>query len=231
MGTYPPPPQQTRSSWPKYVGIGCLILLAVAVVGGVLAYYGIRSAISGIVAQYSSDRPLAVPTVALSDQQMQAVEERIRAFSDAMDQGTAAQPLELSETEINALIQRGLARRKRDGESPRAFVRIVGKRLEGDVSVPLASLGPGLEGRYFNGKARFSVGVVGERLVASIEDLKVGDEYVPDELRERLSRENILKDVYDDPEASRFLTRLESVEIGDGKIVLRPRAPSGAVSP
>jgi hypothetical protein len=231
LGTQLPQPQQPRSSWPKYVGIGCLILLAVLIVGGVLAYYGIRSAITGIVAQYSADRPLSVPTVTLSEQQIRSIEERVRAFSDAMDQGTAAQPLELTETEINGIIQRAMARRKPNAEGPRAFVRIVGKRLEGDISVPLANLGSGLEGRYFNGKALISVGVVGDRLVANLEDLKVGDSYVPDELRERLSRENILKDAYDDPEARRLLTRLESVEIGDGKIVLRPKAPAGAASP
>lgn len=231
MGTQLPQPQQPRSSWPKYVGIGCLILLAVLIVGGVLAYYGIRSAITGIVAQYSSDRPLSVPAVTLPEQEMQSLEQRMRTFGDAMDQGTAAAPLELTETELNALIQRGLARRKSSADGLRVFVRIVGKRLEGDISVPLSRFGPGLEGRYFNGKARISVGVVGERLVANLEDLKVGDQYVPDELRERLSRENILKDIYDDPEAARFLTRLESVEIGDGKIVLRPKTPPGAASP
>lgn len=231
MGTQLPQPQQPRGSWPKYVGIGCLVLLVVLIVGGVLAYYGIRSAITGVVAQYSSDRPLTVPTVTLTEQQLQSIEERVRAFSDAMDQGTAAQPLELTEAEINGLIQRGMARRKPDGEAPRAFVRIVGKRLEGDISLPLAVFGPGLEGRYFNGKARISVGVVGDRLVAHLEDVKVGDRYVPDELRERLGRENILKGAYDDPEARRFLTRLESVEIGDGKIVLRPTNPAGAASP
>jgi hypothetical protein len=213
------------------VGIGCLVLLLVLIVGGVLAYYGVRSAISGIVAQYSSDRPLAVPTVTLSEQQLQSIEQRVQAFSDAMDQGTAAQPLELTETEINGIIQRAMARRKPGGDGPRAFVRIVGKRLEGDVSLPLASFAPELEGRYFNGKARISAGVVGDRLVAHLEDLKVGDRYVPDQFRERLGRENILKGAYDDPEARRFLTRLESIEIGDGKIVLRPKAPAGAASP
>lgn len=214
-------PQPQKSNWPKYVAFGCLGLLVVLVAGGVLAYYGIRSAVSGLVAEYSSEDPIAVPEVQMSNEEIWALRGRIRDFGDHIDQGVPAEPLVLTQEEINALIQDAMDKKGRNG---RLYVRIVGRQLEGDVSIPLGEISDDFAGRYLNGKARISAGVVGDRLVAHLEDVKIGDKYVPDQIRERISRENLLKDAYDDPEARQYLTRLDSIEIGDGKLVLRPRS-------
>ena len=213
-------PRPRGSSLPKYLGIGCLVLIALLLIGGVLAYYGIRSAVGGLVAEYSSERPVAMPEVQISEAELASLQERVREFGDAMEEDRPTEPLSLSADELNALIQSALRRKESEVS---AYVRIVGRRLEGDVSIPLDRFGNDLKSRYFNGKARISVGVVGERLVAHLEDLKIGDRYVPDAFRERFSRENRLKDAYDDPDSRRFLTRLDSVEIGDGRLVLKPR--------
>ncbi|MDZ7640204.1 MAG: hypothetical protein U5J83_18450 [Bryobacterales bacterium] len=212
-----------KNPWPKYLGMGCLVVIVLLLIGGSLAYYAIRSAVSTVAAEYASDEPLALPELKISAAETSALENRVRAFSEALDEGRPAEPLVLTQQELNALIQSGLSRSKASRNGLEAYVRIVGSRLEADVSIPLSQFGGDLEGRYMNGKARVSAGVVGDRLVAHLEDLKVGDHYLPDRFRERISRENILKGAYDDPEARRFLTRLESVEIGDGKLTLKPR--------
>lgn len=216
---FPPP-----NPWPKYIGFGCLLLVVLLALGGVLVYYGIRTAVGTFAAEYASDEPLQAPAAAMPAAGVAALENRLRSFGNALDQDRPAEPLALTEEELNVLVQRALARRSGGNRGPIAQIRIVGSRLEGLVSIPLASIGEEFQDRYLNGKARISVGVVDDRLVAHLEDLKVGDHYVPDSVRERISGENLLKDAYNDPEVSRYLTRLQSVEIGDGKVVLTPKS-------
>ncbi len=221
---YGSPPVPPRNPWPKYVGFGCLLIFALLVFGAVLGYFGVRSAVGTLAMEYTSEEPLRLPEVNLPDPGVTALEGRIRSFGEALEQNRPTEPLALTEDELNVLIQRVLGRRSRAGKDLLARVRIVGGRLEAVVSIPLADFGEGFRGRYLNGKARVSTGVSGDRLVAHLEDLKVGDHYVPDAVRERISAENLLKDAYGDPETARFLTRLQSVEIGDGKIVLIPKS-------
>lgn len=212
-----------RSRWPKYLGFGCLAVIVVLAAGGVLAYYGLRSAVGSLLAEYSSEERIPLPTVSLPAAETAAIEKRIREFGDAVDDGQPTAPLVLTEDELNAVVQGMLSREKVAERGVTAHIRIVGSRLEADVSIPLKNFEEDLRDRYLNGKARLSTEVEGDRLVAHLEDLKVGDHYVPDVVRERISRENLLKDAYDDPKTHRLLTGLQSIEIGDGKIVLKPR--------
>ncbi|MCC6263085.1 MAG: hypothetical protein IT169_05865 [Bryobacterales bacterium] len=217
-------PVPPRNPWPKYVGIGCLLIFALLVFGVVLGFYGVRSTVGKLAMEYTSEEPLRLPEVNLPAPGATALENRIRSFGDALERNRPTAPLVLTEDELNVLIQRALGRRSGAGKDLLARVRIVGGRLEAIVSIPLADLGEDLRGRYLNGKARISTGVSRGRLVAHLEDLKVGGHYVPDAVRERISAENLLKDAFDDPETARFLTRLQTVEIGDGKIVLTPKS-------
>jgi hypothetical protein len=225
MSSYAPVPGEgTRAEpkWPRYVFGGCLILMLVAVGLGVFSYYFVRNVVTEVGSAITSEHPLVVDQVEISPEEMAALDRRIREFGDALRDGTPVEPLVLTEKEINAQIQKRF-RQKPSGAA--AQVRIVGRQIEGEVSIPVRGFLPELDGRYLNGKAIFSVGVVDGRVVAFINDLRVGDRYIPDSVRERLSQENLLKDVHEeDEELSRALSRLESVEIGDGRVVLRPAA-------
>lgn len=219
-----PPPSKV----PKYLMIGCGSLVVVALVGGLLAYFLFWTAVDQLLVTFTTERPLAIPQVHLPDAEYEALERRVGAFSEAIEGDGSTDPLILSETEINALIQRH-AKFKEPGSG--VVVRIVADQLEGEFSVPASSISPSLEGRFLNGKAVVGVGIVNGRVAAFLQDLRVGDRYLPDSLRERFHQENLLRNVYEeDDDLSRALRRIRSVEVNDGKLILIPSAP-GATTP
>ncbi|MCW5965297.1 MAG: hypothetical protein KIT83_14780 [Bryobacterales bacterium] len=217
---HPLPPAPPPSRLPKYLLIGCGTLLALALIGGIAAYLLFWTAVDQIAHKFTTERPLSMPQVQLSDAEMEALERRVGNFGSAGEGYAADDVLVLSADEINALIQR---HSKFKVEGSGVVVRIVGNQLEGEISIPAGQLSPSLEGRFVNGKAVFSVGVVDGRVVAYIQDLRVGDSYIPDAIRESLSRENLLRDAYDkDSDISEALSRISSVEVRNGTVVLTP---------
>lgn len=217
---HPVPPSTPPSRLPKYLLIGCGSLLALAVIGGIAAYLLFWTAVDQIAHRFTTDRPLAMPRVQLSEAEMEALDRRVGNFGSGGEGFAADEALVLSADEINALIQR---HSKFKVEGSGVVVRIVGDQLEGEISIPAGQLSPSLEGRFINGKAVFSVGVVDGKVVAFIQDLRVGDTYIPDTFRERLSRENLLRDAYDkDSDISSALSRIRSVEVRNGTVILTP---------
>jgi hypothetical protein len=59
--------------------------------------------------------------------------------------------------------------------------------------------------------------------------------YDPEFNQAPLRKQNLAEDAYDNPENAEMIRRLESLEIKDGKIILKPRisakTPSGADGP
>lgn len=208
------------SKLPRYLLIGCGSVLFIAILGGIATYVLLRGALTQIAENLTSERPLVIDEVRLSPEELAALDKRIRDFGDALQSGAPTPPLVLTSDEINAQIQKRF-QSKPSGAA--AVVRIIGRQLEGEVSFPVRGLMPEFEGRYLNGKAVFSVGVVDGRVVVHLADLRVGDQYIPDRLREGLSRENLLKDIYEeDGDLPRALSRIRSIEIGDDKVILTP---------
>jgi hypothetical protein len=217
---YPQPPTQGHSAIPRYVVYGCITVVLLLVIGGIAGWLILSTAFTHLVESFTSDRPMVVSEVRMSAADIERLHQRIREFANGLSTGTAAEPLVLNADEINALVQDHL----RSTSAPvAAEVRILGRQLEGEVSIPLEGRDWPLDGRYLNGKVVFAVGVVDGRAAAYIKDLRVGDRYIPDLIREELSKEDILRDVYkEDSDLSRALSRIKSIEIGDGKVVLSP---------
>lgn len=217
------PPGTQPSRLPKYLLIGCGSLLVVALLGSVAAYFLFWAAVDQVLTTFTTEKPLAIPTVNLPEAEYNLLEERVRAFSQAVDGSGGGEPLVLSETEINALIQRH-SKFKEPGSG--VAVRIIADQLEAELSIPADSIAPSMEGRFLNGKALIGVGMRDGRVAAFLEDLRIGDRYVPDSFRDRLNKENILRKVYEEnDDLSRALRRIQHVEIRDGSLVLTPAAP------
>lgn len=220
-------PAPAPSKVPRYLLVGCVSVLALLLLAGIAGYFLFWGAVDHLARDLTTERPLAVPPVTASEEEIRAIEKRIENFGSAMEGEAPPEPLVLSAEEINALIQRNSnLQEQRVG----AVVRIVGRQIEAEISVPAERLMRSLEGRYLNGKAVLSVGVMDGRVVAYIRDLRVGDHYVPDQIRERISQENLLKGAYEeDSDLARALERIASVEVRDGSLVLVP-APRAAGS-
>lgn len=216
----PPYAKPPSSGVPRYVLIGCASLLLVFILGAVAIYWVFQYGVAEVVSTFTSDSPAVSNNVTLDASQMAALDERVRLFSEALNSQTSTSPLVLSSDELNALVQRQVSRWDPNAV---ARVRVFGRQIESDVSIPLreSKIVPG--GRYLNGKASITVGVQNGRVEAYLRELKVGDSYIPDAIRRELENENLLHNVYEEKsDISRALEKIRDVEVRDGTVTLYP---------
>ena len=201
---------------------GCVISSILAVILilalAVLAFFAMRW-FSGVVDQWTSPVPAELPKVQVSEEERRSVRERVDAFKKALDEGTAADPLVLTSDDLNALIE----------ENPefrgRLFARVEGDKLKAQISFPLEKLKIGLlKGRYLNGEAELKASLSEGILVVTLDTIEVNGKRPPENFLAELRKQNLAKDAYDNPKHAEMIRRFESLEIKDGKIILKPRS-------
>ncbi|MCG8650237.1 MAG: hypothetical protein MI861_10405 [Pirellulales bacterium] len=206
---------------------GCLYGCIAVVVLGILCIAclagGIYYVFTGQVKKYTSETPSEIPTVELSAAELEELKNRLETFRTALDEGQSADELVLTADEINALINENEQLRGR------AFVRIENGQVSGEISIPTDRI-PGGEGRYFNASGTFDVSLENGILVVTLTEAEVKGEAVPDEIMEAFRRENLAKEVYNDPKNAEMIRRFESVRIEEDKIVFKLRQPEEGTS-
>jgi hypothetical protein len=217
------PPKHGRGCcfWGCLLAVAMLLLLMVGIGG--TAYFGYRWLIAKAL-EYTDDSPMEMPALALDEEQQQAVQQRWESFQESLKAGQG-DTLELTDEELNALLQTN------DKVAGRIHVEIQDDRLRGRVSLPLDALGiKPLRGRYFNAEASFEVALVGQQLVVHMQEAQVKGEPVPEEFMAQLRRENLAKEFGREPEQAEMLRKFESIEVRDGKIILRSRETTPAAA-
>lgn len=208
---------------------GCVIasilavLLIIALAVG--AFFVMRF-FSGMVEQWTSPTPMELPQVQISEEDRRSVRERVDAFRKAVDAGTATDSLVLTGDDLNALID----------ENPdfkgRIFARIEGDKLMARVSMPLDRLGIGmLQGRYLNGEAELKASLSDGLLLVTLQSLEVNGKKPPENFMQSLRNQNLARDAYSNPKNAEMIGRFESLQIKDGKIILKPRTRPGPGQP
>ncbi|HMF38532.1 MAG TPA: hypothetical protein VKF17_17965 [Isosphaeraceae bacterium] len=200
---------------------GCVIASVLAVLLiialAVLAFVFMRF-FSGLVEEWTSPAPVELPRVQVSEQERKSVRERVDAFRKALEDGTATDPLVLTSDDLNALIEENSNLRGR------LFARVEGDKLKAQISLPLEMLKIGmLKGRYLNGEAELKASLSEGILVVTLEMLEVNGKHPPEQFLAELRKQNLAKDAYDNPKNAEMIRRFESLEIKDGKIILKPR--------
>ena len=89
----------------RKVGIGCLTLVILLAVGGVLVYRTARSTVTRLAARYTDVAPTELPEFQMEEGEKRALFERVDGFVKAVKEGKSDQTLSLSARDINALIQ------------------------------------------------------------------------------------------------------------------------------
>jgi hypothetical protein len=208
---------------------GCIIASVLALVMlvfvAILLFVAYRWA-NRMVEEYTSTAPIPLPTVEMPAEQRQAVKDRVENFRKAVESGTASDPLVLSSDDLNALIE----------DNPelkgKLYVTVDGDELKGKVSFPIGEFIPMLKGRYLNGEADLKASLRDGVLIVTLEEIEVNGKKAEGEFLKALRQQNLAKDAYKDEKSAEMLRKLESLEIKDGKIVLkvRPKA-AGASTP
>jgi hypothetical protein len=232
-GQYQPPggyspyqPQQKKKSnvW-KYVGIGCLCLFLLCIGGCLVAYFAVKGLVTGVLNEYTTTEPRAMPAVQMTDEEIQFTIDQVKLFREALEAGTAVRPLILTADQINALIQKNP---EFEEAGDMIYVSIEDDMLKGDVSLPLGKLFPEMPlvaGRYFNGSAVFSINMSNEYLVILVKEFEVNGKAVPDEFMDEIRSENMAKDINSDPDFKSSIEKIESIEIKDNQLIIMPKGP------
>ena len=198
---------------------GCLTVLIIAVVGGVVAFFAVRHAIRSLVTEYTDVKPIALPEVNLTQAQQDALKAKIEAFKAALDGKGPAQPLVLSPDEINSLIAQDAALKGR------AHIAIDNDQLKATVSVPLDKLSlPGTGGRYLNGTATLHAVILNGQLFVTAQSLEVNGKPLPEQFMAGLRQKNLAEDAARDPKNAAALAKIERLELKDGQAIITPKS-------
>jgi hypothetical protein len=202
---------------------GCLTAIVLALVGALLVFFVYRFAktkLDALVTEYTDTTPVQLEKVTLPPEQLSALQQRTAAFADALQKQTVPVELILSAEDINALINSDPAYKE---VKDKLFVMIEGDRITGKVSIPFTdNVGPlKLKGRYLNGTASLKVSLVNGHLNVVIDDLEVNGKQLPAPFLTEMRRHNFAQDVTNQPKAAEALEKFESIQVKDGKVILR----------
>jgi hypothetical protein len=221
--SYEPPRQRGCFFYGCIIASVLAVLLMVAVG---LGFYFLYRALGRLVEEYTATAPRELPKVEIPSEERESVKERFDAFRHAIDSGTPTEPLVLTADDLNALIE------ERTDLKGKVFVTIEGDKLKGQVSIPLEALGLAMfRGRYLNGEAELKVSLSNGALFITLESIEVNGKRPPEEFLTQLRQQNMAKDAYKNPKNAEQIRKLESIEIKDGKIVIKARAKDKTALP
>jgi hypothetical protein len=202
---------------------GCLfralvtaVVLALVVGGG--GYLAYRYAIHRIVTAYTETTPLDLGEPVLSPADFGALDGRLASFAHAVRNKTPVEPLVLTGEELTALVARSPELSRLGG---RARFAIGDGVIRAELSIPLERMG--YPDRWFNGSAAFAVTLENGVLIITLRSASVKGEPVPGWIVRKLADRNLAKDLYEKPLAASFIARLESIDVGEGRITVVPR--------
>ena len=222
------PQAQQKKDNTSCVLIGCLVVAGIGVLGIIAvvvgAAVGLPMLMNMALDMYTTDEPLELPVVSMGEQEYDELTDRMQTFGDALKSGDPVAPVTLTADEINALLQSNPEFMASGGQ---IYVEISsGDQMTGQVSLPVGAILPGVEsaqGRYFNGEAVFTVGVLGNALFVGIDELVVNGENVPNEIMQSVRQENFATSFVNDPNMGPIFRQIEDIRVEDGKLLIIPK--------
>ena len=202
---------------------GCLTLLIFAIVLVIASfagmYWGLHRHSALFYGSYwmaktrsIAEAPAPVPEFSASDQQIQRVLERWQDFEQKTRAGQAAE-IELSADDVNALIATNEEMRGK------VFASIEGDQLELQASVPIGRFF-GRRGYYFNGDVTIQLQGAQPPHNPRFNRITINGEQVPTDFLNWKYRSRQLREYLAE---QRNAYNVDTIEIGDGKLILRTR--------
>lgn len=213
------PPKQGKSCW----FYGCIAAAIAGLLGvGVVAFSGwwVYKKLN-----FTSDEPVALPAVEVSDEELEEIETRVDTFASSLAQNEPVEDFKIDGSGINALI---LKHAKFGDEDAPFRVAIEGDALRAQFSLPLDKLAEELDqerlrGRYLNGAGSLSVRINDGKLQVSLRDLEVNGNKIPDNFAQAIENRNLMEDVQLPPEARETIQKFERIAIESGRLVIVPK--------
>lgn len=212
--------EKVRRGCLVYTLVVVSVLFLVVLAGGLVGLKCFKHMLD----DYTSTIHSPVPVVELSSEELKALQTRIRDFRVSLGGGHTAQPLELSDREINGLIA---AEPELDAVKGKLFITIDDGHIRGKISAPLEQLNLAVfKGRYLNGEAEFDLSFANGTLRLSPRSITVRGRPIPEVYQESISRQNLARDLNSNAEAAEVLQHLDKVYLHGDKVVLVPATGS-----
>lgn len=202
---------------------GCLVSILLLVLAAGLGTYFLYSWYHSQLLKYTSETSLELPSMHITQQDVDDVVAKLEEFREQFDLGDAPQELILTEEEINTLIARNPELKGR------IYISIVEDNLRAEVSFPMDQW-PGGRGRFFNGSATLQIELEDGVLIARAVDVEVNGLRIPEPIMEPVRRENIAEPLNRDSEISKTLQRCKQLIIESNRIILKVRPIEDASS-
>lgn len=199
----------------------CAALVMIGVIGFSLAF---SHFLDRAVESYTDMKPDLPPMPAVAQVDVDAIEQRVEDYEEAIDAGAVQAPLILSEDEVNVLLADAL----KDEEGTAARVELLPGQVQAQLSMLLTQtlpLGPwsrDLTGRYLNGTATFDVAVRGGALDLRLAAFEVKGRQLPERVLAILRDEIDKSGVLNDEDLQEFLDKVESVDFDAGQVRITP---------
>ncbi len=246
--TTPPNITPQQQPVPKRRGCffyGCITSLVLCVVLALGVLLGVRFLLNkanAVIAEYTDTQPMAMPKEDMPAAELEALKKRYTDFQAALQGHSNTPPLVLTGRELNNLLQNVIlpqAARSNNTQNASAdvnklyrehfHVTLDGDKLKGQVSLPLGEWvrvpGVDTKGRYLNGAGVFSVALANDRLSVYIDSLEVKGKPLPEQFMTQLHSQNVAQDASRDPTNAAAISRFESIEVKDSKLIITPKKP------
>lgn len=210
---------------------GCLTVFILMVVGVsfiAISIFFVTRQITNLVADNAEPAAMVLPAVPpATEDEVKALEEKLEAYGKALEGeegGKALEPLELTETQINQLIQ------SEPELKGRVYFDLEPDKVTGKVSLPLDPFAQffllrKLKGKFLNGEGDFTAEITEREgmLVVRLTSLRLANgKTLPPQAQAALGRENLAKDLNANPEVMRIVRKLARIEILKDSVRLVP---------
>ena len=199
---------------------GCLTVALFFVMACVVGFIAVRW-VKNEIATYTDSSPVELPKVQMDDSEYQQLQQRVQIFAQGISDGKPSGSLILTERELNALIGR-TAEMKQIAST--MYISLTNHQVRAQMSVPLEHIARIAKNRYFNGEATFNVSLENGVLMVTADQASVHGKSLPEAFMKKLRKENLAKEVYRNAETAATISKLESIEVQDGRVVIKARA-------
>jgi len=212
---------------------GCLAVLVlgiVLVVAGCLGIYFTKRWALRTLDAYTDTNSTPFEIVTYSTAERAALQSRLDAFADAIQNKRGGHELILTANDLNVLISESAEWRGK------VFIAIEDDRVKGSISVPFADILPPeartkfpvLRGRYLNGSAIFRVALEGGALDVRLEDLQAKGKPLDKAplvgpIFTDMKKRNLATEVRQDSPGMENIRKCDSLQVKDGKLIIRSK--------
>lgn len=214
-----PPPKQGRGCffWGCLISAILALLVVIAIVVGVVM---LRNFAINFLNQYTEPQSAEIPEVNLAADEQADVVKRWEEFKAALDAGKPAE-LSLDSQEFNVVVQH-----IEPSAKGAVYFDLNGEELSGKVSIPMDKVGQFLKsdklnGRFFNGEGNFDLFVRNGTIVVTMKGGSTKGQVLPPEAIDQMKGQNLAESMNQNPDVRQWLSKVSSVEIKDGRFVIR----------